>query len=123
MNEYFIACRDGSSGSCHYFDMQFKKKYNFKMKTSKVYAKACKKGELQSCLNLALLYDNANEVKKNKNRARELFLKACEVNSSFGCYYLGKFYYCGYGISQDADTAIHYYTKACNLGNYERATI
>ncbi|CZE46155.1 tetratricopeptide repeat protein [Campylobacter geochelonis] len=54
----------------------------------KTFSKACDNNSSYSCLNLAVLYDNGNGVKKDIKKATSLFAKACKLGDRSACQML-----------------------------------
>lgn len=63
------------------------KKYNSgnKIAASKDWKKACDRGNMVGCSNLALMYYNGDGVRQDKRKAKELYGKACDGGVMGGC--------------------------------------
>ena len=80
--------------------------------------KECDGGNVVSCYELGVLYDNAREgAAQDYQKAAELYSKACELGSGSGCSNLGFAYANGRGVKQDYAKASEFYAKACDMGN------
>jgi len=55
------------------------------IKASGLMKKSCKNGNMRACWNLGLLYSNGRGVKRDKNKALELYKIACEGGYKNGC--------------------------------------
>ena len=56
------------------------------------YTNACENGDMNSCVDLGMLYYTGNGVQKNHKQAVELFTVACKKKHSKACYHLGSIY-------------------------------
>ena len=83
----------------------------------------CELGNAESCLNLGLMYVNANGVEQNKPRGAELYRKSCELNSADGCYALYSALLYGVGVPTDSTQALKVAEKACSLGDQKSCSI
>ncbi len=81
--------------------------------------KACSGGSVEGCTSLGLLYFEGRGVKKDFNKALELWRKACNGNAAVnarGCHMLAISYDFGEGVAKDPARARMLYGKACRLG-------
>jgi len=85
--------------------------------------KECDNGQMQSCIELGILYHTGESVKKDMKKAQVLFSKACKNRVARGCYYLGFIYLRGgKGIEQSNRKAILAFAKGCDIGS-ERSCV
>lgn len=78
-----------------------------------IFAKACDLGDIDSCFEVGILYDNGDKVDAIK--ASEFYLKACEKSKAASCHKLGNLYQKGL-LKKDYKKAVKFYEKACDLG-------
>lgn len=65
-------------------------------KALNLWQSACEKNDARACNVLALMYDNGEYVKENKNRAKEFYKKACDTGDDVGCKFYKKMVNLGY---------------------------
>ena len=82
----------------------------------------CDRGEMDSCTNLGVLYEQGDGVTQDYDHARLLYLKACDGGEMTGCKNAGYCYHYGLGVAQDYEHARRLYQKACNGGNLPGCT-
>jgi len=83
----------------------------------------CNNKEMQSCVDLGMLYYNGNGVDKDIKKSQRLFKKACKNRVARGCYYLGyTFLRGGDGIEKSNRKAMLAFGRACNIGS-ERSCV
>jgi TPR repeat protein len=80
----------------------------------------CKKGKPKACTDLGRLYDTryayaTSILKKDMNKAKELYIKSCNMDEGMACYYLATMYDFGEGIQENKSKALKYYKKGCKL--------
>ena len=75
--------------------------------------KACDKGNMDSCYNLAVMYDRGIKIKINKKKAKKLYKRVCDVGDLEGCNNLGLIYY----NENDKGKAREIFEKTCNAQN------
>lgn len=76
----------------------------------------CVAGELESCRNLAILYQSGAGVTADPRRAAALFAQACNGGNLSSCNHLALALSEGMGIAADAPKAAELYQKACDGG-------
>ncbi|WP_298020629.1 tetratricopeptide repeat protein [uncultured Campylobacter sp.] len=81
--------------------------------SKRIFAKACGLGDIDSCFEVGILYDNGDKVDAIK--ASEFYLKACEKSKAVSCHKLGNLYQKGL-LEKDYKKAVKFYEKACDLG-------
>ena len=86
---------------------------------AKQWQNSCDGGDIDSCSNLGLLYENGQGVEKDYYKAAQLWQKGCGDKFSMSCYNLGTLYNKGQGVKQDYSKSVELYKKACN-GGYNR---
>ena len=86
-------------------------------KASKLFKKACDRGNMNGCNNLGFLYANGNGVTQNFQIAKQLYKKACDGGSMDACNSLGILYYKGRGVLKNIRIAKELFKKACYGGN------
>jgi len=82
--------------------------------------KACNNKNYDSCLKIAKLYINDDNVTRDYNKAFTYAKIACDNKKFEACDILGVLYLIEDGVGQDYDKAIEYFTKACD-GEYTEA--
>jgi TPR repeat protein len=83
----------------------------------------CDNGQMQSCIELGILYYTGEGVKEDIKKSQVLFKKACKNRVARGCYYLGfVFLRGGEGTQQSNRKAMLAFARACNIGS-ERACV
>ncbi len=82
-----------------------------------VLTRACDRGEMLSCANLAILYRHGRGAPKDYAMALTLFVKACEGGSEFACGCAGEMTYVGLGIEANRETGAKLMRRACNRGD------
>lgn len=87
------------------------------------YQQLCNDGQMQSCVDLGMLYYTGEGVKQDIKKSQKLFKKACKNRVARGCYYLGfGFLRGGEGIKKSKRKAMLAFGRACNFGS-ERSCI
>ena len=81
------------------------------------YERTCNNGNINSCYNLGVSYENGIGVEQDYEKAYSFYKKACNYNMQSACYNLGVFYYNAYEIDKDIPKAKSLFLKACKLGN------
>jgi len=83
---------------------------------SELYAKACKKQNMEGCVKLGILYFTGDGVEENPKKAKKLFIKACKAGYPEGCYQLGTLYKRGAkDIERNFKKSRFYYAHGCRL--------
>ncbi len=83
----------------------------------------CDSGQMQSCIELGILYHTGEKITKDIKKSQKLFKKACKNRVARGCYYLGYiFLRGGEGIEKSNRKAMLAFGRACNIGS-ERSCI
>ena len=78
----------------------------------------CNNGEMQSCVDLGMLYYTGDGIKKDLKKSKRLFQKTCKNRVARGCYYLGfTFLRGGEGIKKSERKAKLAFGRACNIGS------
>lgn len=77
----------------------------------------CAAGAGLGCVNLGLMYQQADGVPRDLARATELFRSACKLEFGPGCRLLGEAYAKGSGLRPDARGAASFNIRACQLGD------
>lgn len=78
-------CNAGDGYSClllgtsHYHMNKYKQ-------AEKWYKKGCENNNIDSCLELAHMYEEGIGIRKNINKAKQYFKKGCNTASQFGCH-------------------------------------
>ena len=80
------------------------------------YQQACKGGDMVSCTNLGVLYEQGTGVTKNAARAATLYQQACAGGEKAGCAGLGVLHARGTGVPKDATKAAAFFQRACAGG-------
>jgi TPR repeat protein len=80
----------------------------------------CKKGKPKACTDLGRLYDTrysyaTSVLKKDMNKAKELYIKSCNMDEGMACYYLATMYDFSEGVQENKSKALKYYKKGCKL--------
>ncbi len=73
-------------------------------------------GYLLGCANLGSLYEQGFGVKKDAQKAGEIWRKACEAKDGMSCFNLGALYYNAMLGEKDVARAKKYLQKACAYG-------
>lgn len=68
------------------------------------------------CANLGSLYEQGLGVKKDAQKAGEIWRKACEAKDGMSCFNLGVLYYNAMLGEKDVTSAKNYLQKACVYG-------
>ncbi|MBP9086109.1 MAG: sel1 repeat family protein [Kofleriaceae bacterium] len=80
------------------------------------YQQACKGGDMVSCTNLGVLYEQGIGVPKDATKAAALFEQACKGGDMVGCANLGILHADGTGVPKDATKAAALFQQACAGG-------
>jgi uncharacterized protein len=78
--------------------------------------KRCVAGDLESCRQLGVMYQDGTAVSVDARRATALFGQACTGNNFSACNNLGLNLTEGIGVDKNAARAIEVYQKACDGG-------
>ncbi|MDD2449131.1 MAG: sel1 repeat family protein [Sulfurimonas sp.] len=85
---------------------------------SKKLKQACDNEEMQSCIELGIVYYTGDRVKEDIKKSKRLFQKACQNRVARGCYYLGFVFLRGaQDIEQNKKKAILAFSKGCDIGS------
>lgn len=79
--------------------------------------KAVKQNQSEAATELAVLYDEGKLVRRDIQKANELYRKAAELGDSYGAYCYAYAYEVGDGVDIDKDTAFKWMKKAAELGH------
>ncbi|MCK9490697.1 MAG: sel1 repeat family protein [Sulfurimonas sp.] len=91
---------------------------SFNLSANSKYKKACDNREMQSCIELGILYYTGKGVEKNIKKSKRLFQIACKNRVARGCYYLGfVFLKGGQDVEQSNRKAILAFAKGCDIGS------
>jgi hypothetical protein len=82
----------------------------------RVYAIACRLGDLAGCVNLATLEEEGRGRAVNATTAARLYGHACDGGELTGCSRLGLLMQSGEGVTQDLPQALALLTRACDGG-------
>ena len=78
--------------------------------------KKCAAGDLESCRQLGVMYQDGTGVSVDSRRATQLFNQACNGGNVAACNNLGLNLAEGIGVDRNAARAIDVYQKACDGG-------
>lgn len=78
--------------------------------------KKCAAGDLESCRQLGVMYQDGTSVSVDARRATQLFNQACAGNNVSACNNLALNLSEGIGVDRNAARAIDVYQKACDGG-------
>ena len=78
---------------------------------------ACYLEHMPACNQLALMYLNVDEVKKDYSIISSLLQKSCEKSDADGCYNLGVMYDQGLYFQKDRTKALKLYTQSCEMSS------
>lgn len=79
--------------------------------------KATEQSQVEAVMELAELYDKGKLVKRDIQKANELYLKAAELGNPNGAYNYAYAYEIGDGMEIDKGTAFNWMKKAAELGH------
>lgn len=74
-------------------------------------------GNVDAQLRMAKRYENGDGVKKDFNKAFDLYRKAAEAGNADAQYNLGTCYYNGVGTEKDVETGMEWFNKAAAQGH------
>lgn len=85
--------------------------------TFELYTKACDKGSINGCVNLAKIYYNGDGVKQDFNMAKKLFIRACNRRQPKACFYAANIYKRGAkGVQRNIRKSKLLFARGCRLG-------
>lgn len=76
----------------------------------------CGRGDLNSCVNLGILYEKGKGTPRDDKKAIAAYEKACSKGNQRGCSGLGVMIYFGYGVNADPAKAAKYFQDGCRAG-------
>lgn len=79
-------------------------------------ARACDRGEMTACNNLAASYEYGDGVVADLARAARLYEQSCEAGALLGCTNLASMLREGRGMEVDVARALELYDDTCSLG-------
>jgi TPR repeat protein len=89
---------------------------------AELYEKACNLNDARACNSLGTMYQHAEGVILNYNKAITLSSKACNLGNAKACTNLGAMYILGYGVSIDKNKSQILFKKSCNLGESKESS-
>ncbi len=117
---YTKSCDNADAVSCHKLGMLYlsQNSEEQKMKANQPLTTGCDYGSTRACSVLGDLYsEGINGVKKDDNKAYELYRRACDGSDAKGCYHLAECYAHGTGVKKSRNVAATLYVKACEIGS------
>lgn len=81
------------------------------------YEESCKNGNIKSCYDLGVSYENGIGVQQDYDKAYFFYQKSCNYKIVNACYNLGVLHYHGYGRNKDTIKAKSFFLKSCKLGS------
>ena len=80
------------------------------------YKQACKKGSINGCTSLGILYYTGDGVQENHKKAKKAFFKACKKQYPRACYYIGTIYKRGgFKVERNIKKAKFFYAQGCRM--------
>ena len=118
------ACKKGRKESCEFLSVMKKKQVSppNKVNIVKTFVQKCKEGDVVSCYNLAVHYDQGIGIKVDKQKANKLYEDTCANGLAEACRNIAVGYEQGDGRSKNLEKAQKYYNKACKQGNANSCT-
>ncbi len=107
---------DRGTSEAYYYMGCFNYDDNYMPKAFKLFKQSCTLGNMQSCLQVANMYELGYGVKTNYNKANIIYTKYCNDKHLEGCCYLGFAYEYGRAVPKDYKKALSLYIKSCNGG-------
>lgn len=123
--EFFsLACDSGDMTSC--YELRYLPTFNDVKRYVKLLQRICRGGIIESCTELANMYENGDRVAKNKEKALGFMQRACAWSMKKGeagnhCYFAGLGYERGEYVKQDIEKAIEAYQYACQISDENSA--
>lgn len=83
------------------------------------FMESCEAGVMSACYDLAVLYEQGEAVKKDVDKARELYERACQSDDpdATACNNLAVMYQTASGVEEDQEKAAQLYRRSCELGS------
>ena len=124
--EFFaLACEQGDMRSC--YGLRYLPTFNDTKRYVKLLQRVCRGGIIESCAQLAKMYETSERVTKSKEKALQLTQRACawsisqKADNNY-CYFAGLGYERGEYVKQDIAKAIEAYQYSCNISNENAAS-
>lgn len=97
-----------------YLNGLFYQKIEQHSKAFKMFEKACKENNANSCAELGSMYESGISIDQDLYSAKENYKKSCKLNNGKGCYHLAQMYFNSNDLKENFES-VELYKKSCNL--------
>ncbi len=116
------ACRAGSADACAYEAIELMHVKDASNTPVVAAERACTLKSAAGCAHLAFLYATGTRVRKDDEKAADLYRQSCDLGDPKGCYNVGLMAQDGRGGPKDPYLAAAKYEQACVLGSTTACT-
>lgn len=116
-------CDSGNFSACNDLALSYQNLQDHKTAFN-IYERTCKSGYQKACTNLANMYMYGDQIglKKDTQKALEIYKNSCVNQGADSCYYLGEYYRSDDGKESDFAMAFDAYSRGCTLGDMPSCT-